>query len=492
MSDIACAHIGLPGSAPVIPVSLLNRLARERLEATFPLCWVAGEISNLSHAASGHLYFSLKDSAAQVRCVMFRSRAQILGWRLENGQQIEARVLVTLYEARGDFQLNVEAARRGGIGNLYERFLRLQDQLASEGLFDSAAKRSLPTFPQRIGIITSPQAAALRDVLSTLRRRAGHVAIVLYPTPVQGEGAARQIAEAILGAGARRECELLIVCRGGGSIEDLWAFNDEAVARAIRACSLPVICGIGHETDFTIADFAADQRAPTPTAAAEIAAPERAALLARLAAGELALRRQIEQQLNQRGQHLDWLAHRLQHPAQYLARQHERLRKPAAPPRCWTAASQRARARDAGGPQPSPAAARPDPARHAGHLEALAPRLRGAWSRHCRASPPTSPASQPVSNTSTRRRSSRAATASSPTRRADRAREQQSLEPGQQSLSSSTVDSADAAVLAVSEDDGQPLPAAALPAPQAANRIACRNASEAGSQQVFTSSIFPS
>jgi len=309
MSDIACAHTGLPVSAPVIPVSLLNRLARERLEATFPLCWVAGEISNLSHAASGHLYFSLKDSAAQVRCVMFRSRAQILGWRLENGQQIEARVLVTLYEARGDFQLNVEAARRGGIGNLYERFLRLQDQLASEGLFDSAAKRSLPTFPQRIGIITSPQAAALRDVLSTLRRRAGHVSIVLYPTPVQGDGAARQIAEAILGAGARRECELLIVCRGGGSIEDLWAFNDEAVARAIRACSLPVICGIGHETDFTIADFAADQRAPTPTAAAEIAAPERTALLARLAAGELALRRQIEQQLNQRGQHLDATLH---------------------------------------------------------------------------------------------------------------------------------------------------------------------------------------
>jgi exodeoxyribonuclease VII large subunit len=381
MSDIACAHTGLPVSAPVIPVSLLNRLARERLEATFPLCWVAGEVSNLSHAASGHLYFSLKDSAAQVRCVMFRSRAQILGWRLENGQQIEARVLVTLYEARGDFQLNVEAARRGGIGNLYERFLRLQDQLASEGLFDSAAKRPLPTFPQRIGIITSLQAAALRDVLSTLRRRAGHVSIVLYPTPVQGEGAARQIAEAILAAGARRECDLLIVCRGGGSIEDLWAFNDEAVARAIRACSLPVICGIGHETDFTIADFAADQRAPTPTAAAEIAAPERAALLARLAAGELALRRQIEQQLNQRGQHLDWLAHRLQHPALYLARQHERLenlqRRLGAG---LLQASARARAMLVGLNRRL-LLARPDPARQAGHLETLAPRLRSAWSR---------------------------------------------------------------------------------------------------------------
>jgi len=312
--------------AAVIPVSVLNRLARERLEAAFPLCWVAGEVSNLSYAASGHVYFSLKDSAAQVRCVLFRSRAQLLGWRLENGQHIEARVLVTLYEARGDFQLNIEAARRAGRGNLYESFLRLKEKLAREGLFDSAAKRSLPAFPQRIGIITSPLAAALRDVLSTLGRRAGQVGIVVYPTPVQGDGAAALIVEAIRRAGERAECDLLILCRGGGSLEDLQAFNDETVARAIRACPLPVVSGIGHETDFTIADFAADRRAATPTAAAEMAAPERSAVLARLLANHLALRRQAVQALNERAQQLDWLARRLQHPGQSLARRQETLR----------------------------------------------------------------------------------------------------------------------------------------------------------------------
>lgn len=311
---------------PVMPVSVLNRLARERLEAAFPLCWVAGEVSNLSYAASGHVYFSLKDSVAQVRCVMFRNRAQLLGWRLESGQHIEARVLVTLYEARGDFQLNIEAARRAGIGNLYESFLRLKEKLEREGLFGSAIKRPLPAFPRRIGVVTSPQAAALRDVLSTLGRRAGQVEIIVYPTPVQGDGAAALIADAIRLAGERAECALLILCRGGGNLEDLRAFNDETVARAIRACPLPVVSGIGHETDFTIADLAADRRAATPTAAAEMAAPERSALLARLVADRLALRRQAAQLVNQRGQQLDWLARRLQHPGQSLARQQEGLR----------------------------------------------------------------------------------------------------------------------------------------------------------------------
>ncbi|MBS1227424.1 MAG: exodeoxyribonuclease large subunit [Proteobacteria bacterium] len=311
--------------APVIPVSMLNRLARERLESAFPLCWVAGEVSNLTYAASGHVYFSLKDAAAQVRCVMFRNRAQLLGWRLENGQHLEARVLVTLYEARGDFQLNVETARRAGLGNLYEKFLALKDKLEREGLFAEAGKRALPAFPRRIGIVTSLHAAALRDVLSTLARRAPHVNIVLYPTPVQGDGAAREIANAIRSASERRDCEVLIVCRGGGSLEDLWAFNDEALARAIRACSLPVITGIGHETDFTIADFAADQRAPTPTAAAELAAPQRSVLLARLADCRLALRRSFRQGQNQRNQQLDGLTLRLQHPAQRLARQRDEL-----------------------------------------------------------------------------------------------------------------------------------------------------------------------
>lgn len=385
MSKTAPASTGfptVPSASPVIPVSLLNRLARERLEAAFPLCWVAGEVSNLSHAPSGHVYFSLKDAAAQVRCVMFRSRAQLLGWRLENGQQIEARVLVTLYEARGDFQLNVEAARRGGVGKLYEQFLRLKEKLEREGLFASDSKRVLPAFPRRVGVVTSTQAAALRDVLSTLARRAPQVSVVLYPTPVQGEGAAAQIAAAIRCAGERREadgCELLIVCRGGGSLEDLWAFNDEAVARAIRACPLPVICGVGHETDFSIADFAADQRAPTPTAAAELAAPEQAAWFARLTASEATLRRQIEQLVNLRGQQLDWLARRLQHPAQTLATQRESLRNlqrrlgaglrlVSAQARSELASRSRRLLLH-----------RPDPARHASRLAALAPRLRSAW-----------------------------------------------------------------------------------------------------------------
>ena len=310
---------------PRLSVSMLNRLARERLESAFPLCWVAGEISNLTQAASGHVYFSLKDEGAQVRCVMFRNRAQLLGWRLENGQHVEARVLVSLYEARGDFQLNVETARQAGAGRLYEQFLRLKEKLEREGLFDDVGKRALPAFPTRIGIVTSLQAAALRDVLTTLARRAPHVHLTLYPTPVQGEGAAAQIASAIRAAGQHGECDLLILCRGGGSLEDLWAFNDEALARTIRASTLPIISGVGHETDFTIADFAADQRAPTPTAAAELAAPARESLLNHLLMLHAQLHRQTAHRLEQYGQRLDLLAHRLQHPAQRLAAQTDRL-----------------------------------------------------------------------------------------------------------------------------------------------------------------------
>ena len=365
--------------APVIPVSLLNRLARERLEASFPLCWVAGEVSNLTYAASGHVYFSLKDKAAQVRCVMFRNRAQLLGWRLENGQHLEARVLVTLYEARGDFQLNVETARRAGIGNLYEKFLALKETLEREGLFAESGKRALPPYPRCIGIVTSPQAAALRDVLSTLARRAPQVALVLYPTPVQGEGAARQIAQAIGLASARRDCEALIVCRGGGSLEDLWAFNDEALARAIRACKIPVISGIGHETDFTIADFAADRRAPTPTAAAELAAPPRAVLLSRLAELRLALRRALRQGQNQRAQQLDGLALRLQHPAQRLARQRDDLanlqrRLDHGLAQAGTRGRQRLAALSG-----RLLLARPQTGHLAQRLDALGSRLAGAW-----------------------------------------------------------------------------------------------------------------
>ena len=261
-----------PGAAanPVLSVASLNRLVRDCLESAFPLTWVGGEISNLTYAASGHVYFSLKDSAAQVRCVMWRNRAQLLGWRLENGQKIEARALVSFYEPRGEFQLNIEASRRAGQGDLFERFLKLKAQLEAEGLFAAEAKRPLPAFPRHIAIVSSLQAAALRDVLTTLHRRAPHLRITLFPTLVQGEGAASRIAEA-LGQAGTSGCDAIILCRGGGSIEDLWSFNEEAVARAIRASAIPVVSGVGHETDFTIADFVADLRAPTPTAAAELA-----------------------------------------------------------------------------------------------------------------------------------------------------------------------------------------------------------------------------
>ncbi len=381
MLETPSSRASLAPSAPVISVAILNRLAREHLESAFPLCWVAGEISNLTYAASGHVYFSLKDAAAQVRCVMFRARAQLLGWRLENGQHIEARVLVTLYEARGDFQLNVEAARQAGIGNLYERYLRLREELAAEGLFSDECKRPLPVFPRCIGIVTSPQAAALRDVLTTLRRRAPQVAIVLYPTPVQGEGAAAQIVTAIRSASERQECDVLIVCRGGGSLEDLWAFNDEELARAIRACAIPVVTGIGHETDFTIADFAADSRAPTPTAAAELAAPERSALIACLLDHRHALRRQIRQSLDQRLQHLDWLAQRLLHPEQEFARRRDYLfNLQRRLDSSLTQASAHGRHALAGLTRRLLLAA-PNTARHARRLEALAPMLHGEWQR---------------------------------------------------------------------------------------------------------------
>ena len=309
----------------VLSVSALNRMARDTLERSFPLFWVAGEISNLTRAASGHWYFSLKDDRAQVRCVMFRNRNSALDWLPREGDHVEARALVTLYEARGDFQLTIEALQRAGLGVLFEAFERLKAKLDAEGLFNIARKRPLPIHPCQIGIVTSPDAAALRDVLTTLRRRMPGIPVVLYPTPVQGKGAAEQIARAIRSAGDRAECEVLIVCRGGGSIEDLWQFNEEVVARAIAACPVPVIVGVGHETDFTIADFAADRRAPTPTAAAEMATPDRQALLQSAATIKQRLQRQMEQQLYQRMQHLDYLARRLVHPGEKLRQQQERL-----------------------------------------------------------------------------------------------------------------------------------------------------------------------
>lgn len=305
----------------VLSVSDLNRLAREVLERSFPLFWVAGEISNLTRAASGHWYFSLKDDKAQVRCVMFRNRNQVVDWQPREGDHVEARALVTLYEARGDYQLNIESLQRAGLGALFEAFEKLKARLQAEGLFDPGHKRPLPSHPRCIGIVTSADAAALRDVLTTLRRRMPSIPVVLYPTPVQGKGAAARIAAAIDTASARAECDVLIVCRGGGSLEDLWQFNEEAVARAIAGCAIPVVSGVGHETDFTIADFVADVRAPTPTAAAELVSPDRQAMLQRLEHHYARLQRRMLGLLQQRIQQIDFLGRRLLHPGEKLRQQ---------------------------------------------------------------------------------------------------------------------------------------------------------------------------
>jgi exodeoxyribonuclease VII large subunit len=312
---------------PVLTVSELNRMARRALESQLPLLWVEGEVSNFTRAASGHWYFSLKDATAQVRCVMFRGRNQFADFTPANGDHVEIRALPSLYEARGEFQLGAEAIRRAGAGRLYEAFLKLKAKLEAEGLFDPLNKRTLPRFPRRIGIVTSPQAAALHDVLTALARRMPGLPVILYPTPVQGAGAGAQIAAAIRTAGQRAECEVLLVCRGGGSLEDLWAFNDEAVARAIAASPMPVVSGVGHETDFTLADFAADLRAPTPTAAAELASPAQAELLQHLRQLARQLRHHLVRKQHSEIQRLDYLARRLLHPAEHLRHQQAALKQ---------------------------------------------------------------------------------------------------------------------------------------------------------------------
>ena len=306
---------------PVLTVSELNRMARRALESQLPLLWVEGEVSNFIRAASGHWYFSLKDAGAQVRCVMFRGRNQFAGFTPANGDHIELRALPSLYEARGEFQLGGESIRRAGAGRLFEAFLKLKAKLEAEGLFDPLNKRSLPRIPRCIGIVTSPQAAALHDVLTALARRMPGLPVILYPTPVQGAGAGAQIAAAIRSAGQRAECDVLLVCRGGGSLEDLWAFNDEAVARAIAASPMPVVSGVGHETDFTLADFAADLRAPTPTAAAELASPVRQDLLLQLEQLARQLHHHLTRKHHNDMQRLDYLARRLIHPAEQLRQQ---------------------------------------------------------------------------------------------------------------------------------------------------------------------------
>mgnify|MGYP003384851950 CR=1 FL=1 len=304
---------------------MLNQSVARLLESQVPLCWISGEVSNFTRAASGHWYFTLKDDGAQVRAVMFRGRSQYASFQPRDGDKLEVRAQVTLYAPRGDYQLNIEAIRRAGVGNLYEAFLQLKEKLAAQGLFAPEKKRAIPTFPRTIGIITSPQAAALRDVLTAFARRSPHLQLILYPVPVQGQGAAEKIAQMLHTAAQRAECDLLIICRGGGSIEDLWCFNEEIVARAIAACTLPVISGVGHETDFTISDFVADLRAPTPTAAAELACTASADWLAKIEQRSIRLQRAMQRLLNSRAQQLDYVSRRLPSPAALLKREHLRL-----------------------------------------------------------------------------------------------------------------------------------------------------------------------
>lgn len=311
----------------VYTVSRLNSEVHTLLESEFPLLWVEGEVSNLARPSSGHWYFSLKDPQAQVRCAMFRNRNQYLNFKPRDGLQVLIRARISLYEARGEYQLIAEHMEEAGHGALQRAFEALKQRLAAEGLFDAAHKRPLPRFPRRVGVITSPTGAAIRDVLSVLRRRYPALPVLVYPVPVQGEGAGERIAQAIRTASQRQDCDVLILTRGGGSLEDLWAFNEEVVARAIYDCQIPLVCGVGHEIDVTIADFAADMRAPTPSAAAELVSPDAHALAQQFARQGLRLHELMAQRLRAHGQQLQWLSQRLEHrhPSQRLQQSNQRL-----------------------------------------------------------------------------------------------------------------------------------------------------------------------
>jgi len=323
--------IAPPGSdgpaRKVYTISQLNAEVRLLLERGLGVVWVEGELSNLSQPASGHWYFSLKDRAAQIRCAMFRQRNIAVGFAPRAGQLVLARGRVSVYEARGDYQLIVEHLEEAGVGALRRDFEKLKTKLAAEGLFALERKRALPAFPQRIGVVTSPTAAALRDILHVLARRFAPASVLIYPTPVQGAAAAPGIVAALELASSRAECDVLILARGGGSLEDLWAFNDERVARAIRACAVPVVTGIGHEIDFTIADFAADARAPTPSAAAESVVPDRHTWVAALGRSAHRLEAAMRRELRGAASRLDTALQRLSlaHPGVRLAQQQQRL-----------------------------------------------------------------------------------------------------------------------------------------------------------------------
>ena len=302
---------------PSLTVSELNRLARDAIEHALPLMWVSGEVSNFVRASSGHVYFTLKDDAAQVKCVMWRPRVQLLPFLPTNGMRVRVHALPTLYESRGDFQLSIETMRPFGAGDLHEAFLRLKQKLTAEGLFDLERKRHLPRFPLNLGIVSSLSASALQDVLTSLRRRAPHLPIIIYPSTVQGNEAGAQLRQAVSAAVQRVEQDqlsVLMLVRGGGSLEDLWAFNDEGLVRALADCPIPTVSGVGHETDFTLTDFVADVRAPTPTAAAELVSQGFYALTGQLSEWQFLLSKAVVRQQRACWQRLDQLSTRLLSP----------------------------------------------------------------------------------------------------------------------------------------------------------------------------------
>lgn len=314
-------------SRNIITVTQLNRATSQLLAEHFLSVLVEGELSNLSMPSSGHMYFSLKDANAQVRCAMFRTRLRRLGFKPENGKQVIVKAQVSLYEPRGDYQLIVEQIEEAGDGALRRAFDALKLKLSEQGLFDAAHKQPLPTLPRAIGVITSPSGAAIRDILTVLQRRFAAIPVIVYPVAVQGDNAKHEIAMAIATANRLKQCDVIILGRGGGSLEDLWAFNEELVARAIYDSEIPIISAVGHETDFTIADFVADLRAATPSAAAEHASPDQQQWLSRFVYLESRLQQQLQRKLNQKQQALDWLSQRLQqqHPGQKLARNAKRM-----------------------------------------------------------------------------------------------------------------------------------------------------------------------
>lgn len=311
----------------IYSVSRLNAEIRAVLEGSFPMLWVEGELSNLATPRSGHLYFSLKDDHAQVRCALFRNKRLLLREQPSDGDRVLVRARIGLYEPRGDCQLIVEHLEPAGQGTAQQAFEQLKRKLQAEGLFDAARKRDLPGFPRRLGVITSPSGAAIRDVLQVLRRRAPHLPVTVFPALVQGAEAPQSLRDALVTALARGDCDILLITRGGGSVEDLAAFNDEALARMIAAAEVPIVSAVGHEIDFSISDFVADRRAPTPSAAAELISPDSSALSSKVDAYRRRLDRALRRQAIRRQQQLDQLSGRLQRaaPANRLRQQQQQL-----------------------------------------------------------------------------------------------------------------------------------------------------------------------